>query len=117
MSFVERMAGSNDETEARQPVQRGTTSLVLGTVAVALMACPWLPSSLPPWVRFPPVYFIVPAGIAAVVSGIAALRRMRDREGTDRFRARAGVALGTTAIVIPLAVIVWAIWALGQAYQ
>ncbi|MFF4234022.1 hypothetical protein [Streptomyces sp. NPDC001820] len=116
MSSVEQMAGSSEQVAARQQ-SRGTTSLVLGAVAVALMVCPLLPVPVPMWVRFLPVYFFVPVGISAVVSGIVALRRMRGREGADRFRARAGVALGTAAVVIPLAVIVWAIWALSQAYQ
>ena len=116
MSSVEQIADSSEQVAARRQLP-GTTSLVLGVVAVAMMVCPLLPAPVPLWVRFFPVYFIVPVGISALVSGIVALRRMRGRERADRFRARAGVALGTAAVVIPLAVIVWAIWALSQAYQ
>ncbi|EPH41027.1 hypothetical protein STRAU_5905 [Streptomyces aurantiacus JA 4570] len=76
-----------------------------------------LPEPVPMRVRWFPVYWIVPAGIGAVVSGIVALRRARGQQEADPFRARAGVALGTAAIVLPLAVIVWAMWALSHAYQ
>lgn len=82
-----------------------------------MMVWPLLPVPVPTWARLLPVYLIVPVGIAAIVAGIVALRRMRDREGADPFRARAGVTLGAVAIVLPLAVIVWAIWALNQAVQ
>lgn len=116
MSSVEQMAGSSEQVAVRPP-SRGATSLVLGAVAVAMMVCPLLPAPVPMRVRFLPVYFIVPVGISAVVSGIVALRRMRGWEGVDRFRARAGVALGTVAVVVSLAVIVWASWALSQAYK
>ncbi|MFF3176573.1 hypothetical protein ACFVQ0_28595 [Streptomyces sp. NPDC057900] len=116
MSSVERIAGSNERVATRQE-SRGTTALVLGAAAVLMMACPFLPPPVPIWVRFLPVYFIVPTGISAVVSGIITLRRMRGQEEADRFRARAGVVLGTAATVIPLAVIVWAIWVLNQAYK
>ncbi|MGW0737069.1 hypothetical protein [Streptomyces sp. NPDC002851] len=63
------------------------------------------------------MYFIMLVGICAVVSGVVALRRIRGREGVDRFRARACVALGTVAVVVPLAVAMWAIWELSQAYK
>ncbi|QJT06567.1 hypothetical protein G9272_01420 [Streptomyces asoensis] len=82
-----------------------------------MMVCPFLPAWVPPWFRFFPVYFIVPAGIGAVACGLAALRRARGQQEAIPSRARAGVALGTTAVVLSLAVIVWAIWALNQAYQ
>ncbi|WP_229871824.1 hypothetical protein [Streptomyces longisporoflavus] len=107
---VEQMAGSSDQVAARQQA-RGTVSLVLGIVAVAMMVCPLL---LPAWVRLLPLYFLLPVGVSAVVSGIVALRRMRDHEGADRYRARAGVVLGAAAIVIPLTVITLAIWVLSQ---
>ena len=116
MNSVEQMAGSSELVAGRQQ-SRGTTSLVLGAVAVAMMVCPLLPAPVPMWVRLLPVYFIVPVGISAVVSGTVALRGMRGWEGADRFRARAGVALGTAVVVIPLVVIVWGIWALNQAYK
>lgn len=43
MSSVEQKAGSREQVTARQP-SRGTTSLVLATVAVAMMGCPLLPN-------------------------------------------------------------------------
>lgn len=111
---VEQMAGSSDQVAARQQA-RGTTSLVLGVVAVAMMVCPLLlGTALPTWVRLLPLYFLLPVAGSAVVSGTVALRRMRDHEGADRTRARAGVVLGAAAIVIPLTVITLAIWVLSQ---
>ncbi|MFE0173326.1 hypothetical protein ACFWZ2_13485 [Streptomyces sp. NPDC059002] len=116
MTSAEQTTGSGEQVTVRvRP--RGTTSLALGAAAVAMIICPLLPVPVPTWVRFLPVYFIVPAGIGAVASGLVALRRMRTQKGADPFRARAGVMLGTVAIVLPLAVILWAIWALSQAYE
>ncbi|MFF8813700.1 hypothetical protein [Streptomyces pactum] len=97
--------------------RRGTTSLVLGVLAVAMFSCPWLPEFVSLWLRFLPVYFVVPTAIGAVVSGSFALRRMRDDEGADRRRARAGLTLGTVVLVASLAVLVWAYWVLNQAYS
>ncbi|MFD9504938.1 hypothetical protein [Streptomyces sp. NPDC060035] len=116
MSSVEQMAGSSEQAPVRQQ-SPGTASLVLGAVTLAMIVCPLLPVPVPMWVRLLLVCSIVPVGFSAVVSGTVALRRMRGRQGADRFRARAGITLGTAALVIPLAVIVWAIWALNQAYQ
>ncbi|WNI33893.1 hypothetical protein [Streptomyces sp. ITFR-6] len=116
MSSDEQIAGSSEQVAAQQE-STGTTALVLGAAAVSMMACPFLPPPVPIWFRLLPVYFIVPVGISAVVSGIIALRRMRCREEANRFRARAGVVLGAAAVLIPLTVIVWAIWALSQAYK
>ncbi|WP_435221944.1 hypothetical protein [Streptomyces sp. Tue6028] len=99
------------EEEAR-PQLTGAWSLVLGTIAVAAIGCPLLPKSVPSQLRYLPVYFILPLGIWAVVSGGIALRRMRGNEGASRIRARAGVTLGTVAIVAAVAVILWACWAL-----
>ncbi|MET7651933.1 MULTISPECIES: SDR family NAD(P)-dependent oxidoreductase [unclassified Streptomyces] len=48
-------------------------------------------------------------------NGLVALRRARGQEAADSSRARAGAALGTTAVVPALAVTVWAVWALNQA--
>ncbi|MFD0555105.1 hypothetical protein ACFQ0X_42465 [Streptomyces rectiviolaceus] len=110
---VEQRAGSNEQVAARQQSE-GTTSLVLSAVAAAMMVCPLLPVPVPKWILFLPVYFTVPVGISAVISGIGALRRMRGQEEADRFRARAGVALGTAVVMIPLTVIVWTIWAMSQ---
>ncbi|MGW3176739.1 hypothetical protein [Streptomyces sp. NPDC001153] len=94
------------------PQSTGAGSLMLGTIAVALIGCPLLPASVPNQLRFPPLLFVLPLGIWAVVSGGIALRRMRGDEGASRIRARAGITLGTMAIVTAVAVIVWACWAL-----
>ncbi|MFJ1811299.1 MULTISPECIES: hypothetical protein [unclassified Streptomyces] len=116
MSSVEQTAGSREQLTVRQQ-PRGTTSLAPGAAAIAMLICPFLPAWVPNWVRFFPVYFIVSAGIGAVVCGLVALRRARGQEAADPSRARAGVALGATAVVLSLAVTVWAIWALNEAYQ
>ncbi|MEU2562113.1 hypothetical protein ABZ626_22660 [Streptomyces longispororuber] len=116
MSSVDQMTGQSEQAKARQRSQ-GRVSLWLGTAATAMLVCPLLPAPVPTWVRFLPVYFIVPLGIAAIVSGLVALRRMRNKEGADPFWARAGIAFGTVAVVLPLAVLVWAFWALSQAYD
>ncbi|MER5258686.1 MULTISPECIES: hypothetical protein [unclassified Streptomyces] len=93
-----------------QPWRRrpGTASLVLGAVAVALFGCPWLPSSVSPWIRFFPVYAIVPAGVCAIVSGVGVLRDMRGDETADRRPAWAGVTLGAVAVLVPAVLVVWA---------
>ncbi|MFD7617072.1 hypothetical protein [Streptomyces sp. NPDC059802] len=41
---------------------------------------------------------------------------MRGLEGADRLRARAGVVLGSMAIVVPVAVVAWAWWALSRPH-
>ncbi|GGO54169.1 MULTISPECIES: hypothetical protein [Streptomyces] len=69
---------------------------------------------LPAPVRVLPLCLIGPAGIGAVVTGFVDLRRMRGREGADPYRARTGIALGTAAIVLPLAVLLWLLWAMSQ---
>lgn len=86
-------------------------SLVLGSAAIALYGSPFL-HFLPPWIRLIPVYLTVPLGICAIVFGSAVLYRMRSDEGANRRRARAGVALGTVAIAIPVIVVVWLEWSL-----
>ncbi|NSC19980.1 hypothetical protein FM076_01640 [Streptomyces albus subsp. chlorinus] len=82
---------------------------------------PLLPAALPPWLRFFPLYLTVPAGVFAVVSGAFALRDARHTRavpdaphepGTDRRRARTGIALGAVALAVPLVLLVWAGWAL-----
>ncbi|MGW0902929.1 hypothetical protein [Streptomyces sp. NPDC002853] len=111
---VEQMTGANDQAAARQQTL-GTASLVLGAVAAAMMVSPLLLiPPIPTWARLLPLYLLLPVGLSAVVTGTVALRRMRDQAGADRYRARAGVTLGTAAILIPLTVITWAIWALSQ---
>ncbi|QKW54983.1 hypothetical protein HUT08_34650 [Streptomyces buecherae] len=79
------------------------------------MGCPLLPAAASAWVRVVPAYFVLPAGICAVVSGTGALARMRDQAAADRHRARAGVTLGVLAIVVPLVAIGWAFSTLGHA--
>ncbi|MFI2032588.1 hypothetical protein [Streptomyces buecherae] len=114
MSSVERTVRAREHrVAARQPT--GTASLLLGVAAVTLMGCPLLPAVASAWVRVVPAYFVLPTGICAVVSGTGALARMRDQTAADRHRARAGVALGVLAIVVPLVAIGWAFSMLGQA--
>ena len=98
------------DTEPAYRTADGSMSLFLGAAAVAMIGCPWLPETVWNWLRFFPLYLVVPTGICAVVSGAGALRDMRGVEGADRRRARAGLTLGTVAVVVPLAVIVWALW-------
>lgn len=109
------MSGSGEQVAERRQLP-GTMSLVLGALAIAMIVFSVLPTPAPMWLRLALVFSVVPLGISAVVSGIVALRGMRDREGVDRFRARAGVTLGTLVVVVPLGVIVWGIWALNQAH-
>ncbi|WP_167828854.1 hypothetical protein [Streptomyces sp. MZ04] len=96
-----------DRVTVRTP-RRGAGSLVLGAVAVSMIGCPWLPGGVSPWLRFFPVYLIVPAGICAVVAGFGALRSLRGEEAADRRWARVGVGLGAVAIVVPVSVVIWA---------
>ncbi|MBH5335858.1 hypothetical protein IHE55_14105 [Streptomyces pactum] len=117
MSSAEQTAGPPGEPGTPQK-PGGTTSLVVGAAAVTMLGFPSLPESVPPWFRFLPLYFIVPAGICAMVLGAVALRDLRTPPATGRSgrrRARAGLVLGAVAVVIPLAVIVRAYWQLGQA--
>lgn len=96
------------------PQPTGTGALVLGAAAVAAIACPLLPESVPPVVRHLPLLFVLPLGIWAVGSGGIALRRLRGEEGARRVRARAGVALGAVAVLTSVAVLSWAWWALSH---
>ncbi|MEV8319914.1 hypothetical protein AB0Q95_37725 [Streptomyces sp. NPDC059900] len=91
----------------------GTVPLVLGAVAVVLLGCPLLPEAVPPWIRFAPVYAVVPLGVCAIVFGVSDLFGMRGDGAADRRRARAGVVLGTVAILVPLGSVLWAISVLG----
>ncbi|MGW6317644.1 hypothetical protein [Streptomyces sp. NPDC055099] len=106
---VDQMAGPGEQASPRQK-SPGTTSLVLGTTALAMFVCPLLAIALPMQVRLLLACSIVPLGISAIVSGTLALRRVRGRRGTDLFRARAGITIGTAALLVPRA-----IWALNQA--
>ncbi|MEJ8653602.1 hypothetical protein WKI65_37560 [Streptomyces sp. MS1.AVA.3] len=91
--------------------ETGAVSLALGVAAVAMYGSPFL-FFLHPWIRTFPLYFTVPLGICAIVFGACVLYRMRGDEGADRRRARAGVALGTVALAVPVALLVWLEWSL-----
>ncbi|MFD7786179.1 hypothetical protein ACFV4Q_24290 [Streptomyces nojiriensis] len=111
MSSVQQIDSFGQEA---LPRLTGTWSLMLGTAAVAAVGCPLLPEFVPNLLRYLPVYFVLPLGIWAVVSGGIALRRVRGDEGASRIRARAGIALGTVAVMTAVATMVWACWALRQ---
>ncbi|MFF8791116.1 hypothetical protein [Streptomyces sp. NPDC015125] len=91
--------------------ETGTVSLVLGVAAVAMYGSPFL-FFLPSWIRFLPLYLTVPMGICAIVFGACVLYRMRGDEKADRRRARAGFALGTVPLAVPIVLLVWLEWAL-----
>lgn len=93
--------------------ETGTGSLALGAAAVAVYASPAL-VFLPSLIRFFSVYLGVPLGICAIVFGVSVLWGMRGDEGADRRRARAGVALGTVALAVPIVLLVWLSWALDR---
>ncbi|MCX4804171.1 hypothetical protein OG594_21435 [Streptomyces sp. NBC_01214] len=118
MSFVEQTAGPEQQTEA-EPVaesvaeRRGTASLTLGIAAVAMIGCPFLPEGLPPWIRYFPVYLVLPVGIMAVVCGLPDLWAVRGDAGAARGRSLTGVALGTVAILVPLAACLYLVLLLG----
>ncbi|MFF4422510.1 hypothetical protein ACFY04_17300 [Streptomyces sp. NPDC001549] len=120
MNFVERTAGPEQQTEAEpvaesepEPERRGTASLALGVTGVAMIGCPFLPEGLPPLIRFFPLYLVLPVGIMALVCGLPDLWAVRGDEGAARGRALTGVALGTVAILVPLAVCLYWILLLG----
>ncbi|MFD6914319.1 hypothetical protein [Streptomyces virginiae] len=106
MSLVKEPAGPEQQTRedpVAEPEHRGTAALALGATAVAMLGCPFLPEQLPPWIRFFPLYLVLPVAIMALVCGLPDLRAMRGDEVAPRGRARIGVALGTVAILVPLA--------------
>ncbi|MFE5806736.1 hypothetical protein [Streptomyces sp. NPDC056491] len=109
MSSAQQIDPSEEEA---LPQVTGTWSLVLGSVAVASTGCPLLPESVPNLLRFLPLYLVLPLGVWAVVSGGIALRRVRGDESAGRTRARAGITLGTVAVVTVMGALVWAVWAL-----
>ncbi|MFE0191510.1 hypothetical protein [Streptomyces sp. NPDC058989] len=103
------MTQQQEERECQAPVsagRNGTCSLLLAVAATVMLGCPWLPSAVPNWIRFFPVYLVVPLGICAVVSGLGALRDMRGQIAAARGRARTGVALGSVAIAVPTVTVV-----------
>ncbi len=109
------MAGPGAQRAAR-PQARGTASLVLGAAALAMIVLPLMVQIPGPlWVRFFPWICIAPAAVGAVVSGLVVLHRVRGRGDVDAFRARMGITLGTVAVALPVAVLLWALWALNEA--
>ncbi|MFD7337483.1 hypothetical protein ACFV98_15940 [Streptomyces violascens] len=88
-----------------RPLSVGSVSLALGVLAVALFGSPWLPTALPPAVRYFPLYLTVPVGICAIVDGINSLLPVRGLDGVPRWRARTGIALGALAVTIPVVVV------------
>ncbi|MFI8342224.1 hypothetical protein ACIF8W_19465 [Streptomyces sp. NPDC085639] len=106
MSFVKQ---AREQGTGQGPRPSGLVPLVLGAAAVAMIGCPFLPEGLPAWLRFGPVHLVLPVAILAVVLGLLDLRHLRgpqEDEGVARRRARLGVALGTVATALPLA-LVW----------
>ncbi|MFB6559837.1 hypothetical protein ACFCYH_13295 [Streptomyces sp. NPDC056400] len=116
MSFVEQTAGPEQQTEAEsvaEPERRGTASLALGIAAVAMIGCPFLPEGLPPWIRYFPVYLVLPVGTMAVVCGLPDLWAVRGDAGAARGRSLTGVTLGTVAILVPLVACLYLVLLLG----
>ncbi|MEY2226182.1 MULTISPECIES: hypothetical protein [Streptomyces] len=110
MSLVKEPVEPEQQTEVEpeqepvaEPERRGTASLALGATAVAMLGCPFLPEELPPWIRFFPLYLVLPVAIMALVCGLPDLWAMRGDEAAARGRARIGVALGTVATLVPMA--------------
>ncbi|MFI1103991.1 hypothetical protein [Streptomyces melanogenes] len=108
MKFEQQTPAPSAQVTTEAQEWTGTTSMVMGMVALALFACPWLPHAIPSQLRHFPLYLTVPLGIAAIVYGTGDLHHLRGEEGVDRRRARAGVALGMAAVAVPLVFIVWA---------
>ncbi|MFB6619335.1 hypothetical protein ACFCV9_34790 [Streptomyces sp. NPDC056367] len=110
-------SGPGDEDLPGPRTRTGTFSLTAGALAMAMGGCPWLPAAVfPEWLRYFPLYLIVPMGICALVSGIGALRDMRGLPDPARGRARAGIALGAVAVIVPVGVVVWGIWVLNSIH-
>ncbi|WP_331721150.1 hypothetical protein [Streptomyces sp. NBC_00454] len=106
-------SGHDSEDLPGPRARTGTFSLSAGALAVAMGGCPWLSAAVfPVWLRYFPLYLIVPMGICALVSGVGALRDMRGWPDRARGRARAGIALGGVAVIVPVAVVVWGFWVL-----
>ncbi|MEU6868058.1 hypothetical protein ABZ924_33310 [Streptomyces sp. NPDC046876] len=101
-------SGHEDEYLPGPRARTGTFSLSAGALAVAMGGCPSLPTAVfPLWLRYFPLYLIVPMGICALVSGVGALRDNRGRPDPARGRARAGIALGAVAVIVPVGFVVW----------
>ncbi|MEU6865380.1 DUF4190 domain-containing protein [Streptomyces sp. NPDC046876] len=108
-------SGHDDEDLSVPRARTGKFSLSAGALALAMGGCPWLPAAVfPVWLRYFPLYLIVPMGIIALVSGIGALRDTRGRPDPARGWARAGIALGAVAVIVPVGFVVWGFWALSS---
>ncbi|MEU9099541.1 hypothetical protein [Streptomyces sp. NPDC048361] len=83
---------------------------------VVLFGSPWLPTALPPALRYGPLLLTVPVGIGAIVSGINSLLPVRDDDGVRRWRARTGIALGVLTVIIPVVLVAIGYLMLSQAY-
>ncbi|MFE5480894.1 hypothetical protein [Streptomyces sp. NPDC056527] len=106
----DHLADDASESDAMPAAQvTGVGSLLLGLGAVAMGGFPWLPEAVPPMVRYFPLYLIIPIGICAIVAGINVLRVRGGVAVAARRRAWAGTALGAVAVVVPVAVVLWAI--------
>jgi hypothetical protein len=105
----ERLAVGTAEPSGTGPAPgTGTRSLLLGLGAVAMGACPWLPEAVSPWIRFLPVYLIVPVGIWAIASGVGVLRAAGGPGPAARRRAWGGTVLGMVAVLVPVGAAIWA---------
>ncbi|MFJ9823315.1 hypothetical protein ACIRSU_02945 [Streptomyces sp. NPDC101160] len=106
-------SGHDDEDLPGHQARTGAFSLFAGVLAVTMGGCPWLPAAVfPVWLRYFPLYLIIPLGISALFSGVGALRDMRGRPAPARGRARAGIVLGAIAVIVPVGIAVWGVWVL-----
>jgi hypothetical protein len=109
----------NPEQQNAEPAKRpqgrqkpsGTTSLVLGILAVAVLGCSFLPHfAIPDVVGL----LMWAAALGAQFSGAVALCRMRGDEDTARRRAVAGIILGMLPFMAMMAIAVLATWAISR---
>ncbi|WP_328311977.1 hypothetical protein OG432_18045 [Streptomyces sp. NBC_00442] len=100
----------------QRPLPVGSGSLALGTLGVALFGSPWLPTALPPMVRYFPLFLTVPVGICAILDGINSLLPVRGLDGVPRWRARTGIALGALVVTVPVALLAVGYLMLSHAY-
>ncbi|MFG2293346.1 hypothetical protein [Streptomyces sp. NPDC048603] len=90
----------------------GTAAVVLGGAGLTALTAPLVHPVLMPLALLAPL-----PGIAAVVCGIVARSRTRRGLAPAAGPARAGIALGTLAVVVPVLMAGWAFWALNDAYS
>lgn len=88
--------------------QTGAPALVLGSLACLLLISPLTEYRL----RFHFLSLALPMGIAAVVSGVCAVRKVRRGEATHCGLARAGIVLGAVASLSVAALMCWGLWTL-----